>query len=418
VVRLPHFPPFLLPLIFINLTAHMALSGGRVAGSVYALKTGSAEYVVGVFMALFSIVAMFTALAVGRWVDRVGASRVMRIGVSLVVIGAWLPVFLLTVPTLFVTAVTIGFGFNILSVAAQHTVGHLVENVSPSQRLANFGWFALGHSASSTFGPFIAGIAIDQLSYRSAFALLAVSSCIAAFLVFMRARGLPGTHTEAQTQRLREHVTDEDATEAQEVVVVPKRKSVFDLLATSEMKRIYWVNMIMSTSWDLFIVMLPVFGVRQGFSASIIGAVFSLFALGTFVSRACMPWLAKRATEWEIIRIATAVIALTFVCTPWIDSVWLLMISGFVFGTSVGMSQPNMLSLVHTAAPSGRAGEAVGLRSLIGNSCSVAVPLAFGAALLPLGMHALLVGGGALFATAVPVAHRGVVARRRNTDTQ
>ncbi|MGL5001486.1 MAG: MFS transporter, partial [Casimicrobium sp.] len=342
-MRLPQFPPFLVPLIFINLTAHMALSGGRVAGSVFALKTGSAEYVVGVFMALFSIIPMFTALAIGRWVDRVGASRVMRIGVTLVVIGAWLPVALLTVPTLFVTAVMIGFGFNVLSVAAQHTVGHLVQNVSPSERLANFGWFALGHSASSALGPFIAGIVIDALSYRSAFALLAVSSCTAALLVFTKARGLPGAQSLKEVdpqQQGSARSTNEDATEAQEVVAKPTRRSVFDLLATSEMKRIYWVNMIMSASWDLFIVMLPVFGVRQGFSASVIGSVFSLFAVGTFISRACMPWLAQRASEWEIIRVVTVVIALVFLSMPWMSAAWLLMIAGFVFGLAVGLSQP------------------------------------------------------------------------------
>ena len=38
------FPPFLLPLILINLTGHMALSGGRVSGSLYVLKTGNPEY--------------------------------------------------------------------------------------------------------------------------------------------------------------------------------------------------------------------------------------------------------------------------------------------------------------------------------------------------------------------------------------
>ncbi len=388
----------------------MALSGGRVAGSVFALKSGAAEYVVGVFMALFSIIPMFTALAIGRWVDRAGASRVMRIGVALVVVGAWLPVALLTVPTLFVTAVMIGFGFNVLSVAAQHTVGHLVHDISPSERLANFGWFALGHSASSAIGPFVAGIAIDWLNYRSAFALLALSSCAAALLVFTQARGLPGAYTRSQ-QREGSAATDEDATEVQEVVVRPTRRNAFDLLATNEMKRIYWVSMIMSASWDLFIVMLPVFGVRQGFSASVIGTVFSLFALGTFVSRACMPWLAQRASEWEIIRVVTAMIVLVFVSLPWASEAWLLMIAGFVFGLAVGMSQPNMLSLIHTAAPAGRGGEAVGLRSVIGNSCSVFVPLAFGAALAPLGMHTLLVGSGMLFATAIPVAHRSVVAR-------
>ena len=40
------FPPFLLPLILINLTGHMALSGGRVSGLLYVLKTGNPEYLV------------------------------------------------------------------------------------------------------------------------------------------------------------------------------------------------------------------------------------------------------------------------------------------------------------------------------------------------------------------------------------
>jgi MFS family permease len=377
----------------------MALSGGRVAGSIFALKSGAAEFYVGIFMALFSIVPMFTALAVGRWVDRAGAPRVMRLGMALVVIGAWLPVVVLTVPTLFATAVLIGFGFNVMSVAAQHTVGHLVENVSPSQRLANFGWFALGHSASSTLGPLIAGVAIDQLGYRSAFALLALSSCVAAVLVATRTRGLPGAaklHTEAS--RASQTTDSADAS--------PKR-SAFDLLNDPALKRIYWVNLIMSASWDLFIVMLPIFGVRQGFSASTIGIVFSLFALGTFASRACMPWLAKRATEWEVVRVAVIVIALVFFALPWMHTEALLMAAGFVFGAAVGLSQPNMLSLVHAAAPAGRGGEAVGLRAVIGNSCSVTVPLVFGFAITPFGLSALLLAGGVFFSTAVPVAHRG-----------
>jgi MFS family permease len=412
-VRPSRFPPFLLPLIFISLTAHLALSGGRVAGSLFALKTGSAEYVVGVFMALFSVIPMFAALSVGRWVDRVGASRVMRIGMALVVLGAWLPVVVLTVPTLFATAVLIGFGFNILSIAAQHTVGHLTDQATASQRLANFGWYAMGHSVSSTLGPLMAGLLIDAFSFRSAFAALALCTCVAAYLVVTRARNLPAAPTFVSATAATISA-DEDATEAQAIVAKPERRSVLDLLKTSEMKRIYWVTMIMSASWDLFIVMLPVFGVRQGFSASVIGTVFSLFALGTFASRACMPWLSRRAREWEIIRVVVAVIAIVFLAMPWVTTAWLMMLAGFIFGAAVGLSQPNMLSLVHVAAPPGRGGEAVGLRSVVGNSCSVAVPLAFGAAVAPFGISALLVSGGLLFSTAVPVAHRSVRALHQN----
>src|SRR5438132_13978505 len=84
------FPPFLLPLIFINITGHIALSGGRLTGSLFILDNRYPEAFVGVFMALFSIVPVLTSLHIGRWVDSAGAVRAMRVGVALVVIGAWL----------------------------------------------------------------------------------------------------------------------------------------------------------------------------------------------------------------------------------------------------------------------------------------------------------------------------------------
>ena len=397
---LSRFPPFLLPLILINLTGHMALSGGRVTGSLFILKTGGAEYLVGVFMALFSIIGALTALSIGRWVDRTGAARVMRLGMALVLVGAWMPVVHLSLPTLLVMAVTIGFGFNVLSVAAQHTVGHLVSNASPKERLANFGWFALGHSASSTIGPFIAGVLIDLVSFRVAFAALALVACIAAWLVATRTKGLPGPHADPEA----EAATDDE----NEIREVPQKPRALDLFATPAMRRIYWVNMIMASAWDLFIVMLPVLGHRLGYSASVIGTVFSLFALGTFIARATMPWLSQRANEWQILRVAILVVSLVFMVLPWASVAPLLMAMGLLFGCSVGMSQPNMLSLLHAASPPGRGGEAVGLRSVLSNSCSVAVPLAFGAAVVPLGISALLVGGGAVFATGLFPAHRGV----------
>ena len=95
-------PPFLPALILINLTGHMALSGGRLTGSLFVLANGQPEAMVGLFMAMFSVIPVMTSLAIGRWVDRAGAARVMRAGIGLVMLGAWLPAVSythLTLPT-------------------------------------------------------------------------------------------------------------------------------------------------------------------------------------------------------------------------------------------------------------------------------------------------------------------------------
>ena len=264
---------------------------------------------------------------------------------------------------------------------------------------ANFGWFALGHSASSTLGPLLAGVLIDVLGFRAAFFALALVTCVAATLIVTRTAGLPRPKARADTAQSSERAT--------------RTPRVLDLLAGAELRRIYWVNAMTASAWDLFIVILPVLGHRLGYSASIIGTVFSLFALGTFAARAATPWLSRQVNEWQILRVATVVIALVFVLLPWAGAAWGLMLLGLVFGSAVGMSQPNMLSLLHSAAPSGRGGEAVGLRSVLSNSCSVLVPLGFGVALVPVGISALLLMGGALFASAIVVAHHGAKARHR-----
>jgi MFS family permease len=387
------FPPFLLPLIFINITGHMALSGGRLSGSLLILKEGNPEALVGVFMALFSVVPVMTSLATGRWIDRIGAARVLRLGMAFLLVGAWLPVVSLTLPSLLLTAVLIGFGFSVVSMAAQTTVGYLVQDATPAQRLANYGWFAMGHSASGVFGPFISGLLIDGFGFRYAFLAMALFSSVAAFLVLTRVRRLPG---------LLAPVRADDTS-------LPKQKNhVLDLLKTKEMRRIYWVNALSTTAWDLFIVMLPVLGYRLGYSAAVIGTVFSAFAVGTFSARAAMPWLAKRYREWEILRTSMVVIAAVFVVFPWATLASVLMLLGLIFGAAVGMTQPNMLSLLHRSAPPGRGGEAVGLRAVCGSACSVAVPLLFGAVVGGVGLPVLLLGGAVLFGTGVYPAHQGV----------
>ncbi len=368
----------------------MAMSGGRVSGSLFALSVGSPELVVGIFMAMFSVLPALAAMSIGRWVDRMGALPVIRFGVLAVLVGATVPVLWLSVPALFVMAVLIGFGFNAMSVASQHTVGAMARGQTAEQRLRNFGWYALGHSASSALGPFISGLLIDHVGFRAAFATMAGFSCVACWLVFKKLHKLPAA-AKAQA-------AGDDQ---------PKPQAWHDLLAAPELRRIYYVSMTLACTWDLFIVMLPVLGTRLGFSASVIGTVFSLFAVGTFVSRALMPWLSTRFREWQIMRAAMVIIALVFIALPWASAAAAFMLLGFLFGASVGFSQPNMLSLLHAAAPGGRGGEALGLRSLIGNGSSVMVPIAFGLAVGPLGVAPLLWAGATLISSALPAAHRG-----------
>ena len=58
----------------------------------------------------------------------------------------------------------------------------------------------------------------------------------------------------------------------------------------------------------------------------------------------------------------------------------------FVLGLALGSAQPNVMNILHTASPLGRAGEALGLRSAVLNTSQVVWPLTFGVVGTALGM--------------------------------
>lgn len=140
----------------------------------------------GVFTGLFAVVPLCSSLHVGRWIDRVGAARVLRRGTLLVLAGAWLPVLKLSIPTLFMMALLLGIGYNLVSMAGLHTAATLGDSGSSRQRLANYGWLGLGFSSSATLGPSIAGVLIDRHGFHVALFCMACCTLVAVALVFTR----------------------------------------------------------------------------------------------------------------------------------------------------------------------------------------------------------------------------------------
>lgn len=399
----PALRAFLAPLptlILVSLTAHMALSGGRLAGSLYALHTGAGTSWMGLFMGLFAVLPLLSSLSVGRWIDRRGAQHVMRRGVLLVCTGAWLPVLQLSMPMLFAMAMFLGIGFNLISMASLHAVGTLSNGHGNKRRLANYGWYGLGFASSATIGPSLAGVLIDHAGFRAAFAALALFSTTAVVLVFGALRTV-------------EALAAPPAPDAPASLQAAQRRQWNDLLRDPGLRRVFLVSVVLSAAWDLFGVMLPVVGTRMGYSASMVGAISSMFALGIFTSRAMTPLLATRFPEWVNVRAALAVIVLALLVWPWAAVPWAFMVLAYGLGVGLGLSQPNTLSLLHAATPADRAGEALGLRYFMGNCSSVLMPVVFGVGVGLVGVAPLLWAGAALVGSCLPATQRAIRQQRQ-----
>lgn len=372
----------LLQLILVSLTAHIALAGARITTSLYALSLHATEFTVGILIALFSLFPMLFAVPMGRLIDRVGMVKPMLGGCVAMGLGAALPSMISGLPVLYLATMLIGTGFMAVQVAAQHTVGAMS---TAEQRATNYSWLALGFSISGFCGPVLAGVIIDHAQYNIAY--MAFGGFAVAALALTASGRLKQIHVLPQEEN-------------------HSAGSALDLLRDSDMRRIYLVGTLLSSAWDLFTFVLPIHGTRSGFTASTIGLILGCFSAATFMVRLAMPWISRRLTEWQVLAAALILAALCYAVFPFMRQPLTLMIVAATLGVAVGSSQPNMLALLHHAAPAGRAAEAVGIRVTIGNACQFILPLAFGGAGAALGLHVVFWSMTLMIGAGVPVAWR------------
>jgi MFS family permease len=364
-------------LIGLGILNHTVLTGSRVTVSLYALSLGSPTFVVGTLMGLYAFLPMLLAVAAGRLTDRVGVRKPMLVGSCGVAVAAALPCFVSGIAPLFVTTSLLGVSFMLFQVATQNATGMFGH---PSERAKHFAMLALGYSVSGFCGPLVSGLMIDQASFAGTFALLALLPLIPVAVLSRDVLKLPGPRPVA-----------EDSPPG----------GVAELFRNRHLRRVFIVNALLAVAWDLHSFFIPVYGATIGLSASRIGVILAAFAAATFIVRLFMGWIARRFSEFEVLATALFVAALAYALFPFVKEVGPLIALSFALGLALGCAQPMVMSLLHSIAPAGRMGEAVGVRMSIINASTFAMPLLFGAVGSTLGLApvfwsigAALAGGG------------------------
>ncbi len=342
-------------LCLLVMLSHIAISGGRVAVSLTALQLGQGTLEVGILIAVFALLPMLFSIKAGRLIDDIGPWKPMRASIISVVIGTFLPVFWQSLTGLIIAATFVGVGHMTLQIAVQRQMGLS----SGEERLRNFSWLSLSMATSGLIGPLLAGVSIDYLGYRSVFALLALAPLAGLLGLLRMRRYLKDSHTKSPP--------------------VTQKQSVGDLLSSPSLRKVFVANMLLSTAWDTHTFVVPIFGVHVGLSPTTIGLILASFAAATIVIRLALPWVQHRVRPWQLINFALVVTALNFLLYPFFEKVWILVSLSFLLGLGLGSTQSSILALLQQHAPSGRAGEAFGLRMALINGCQVTLPLAFGA---------------------------------------
>ncbi|HET9579534.1 MAG TPA: MFS transporter [Usitatibacter sp.] len=364
-------------LVLTTVLAHVAFNGSRLTISLTALAMGATPLTVGVIMSLFAALPMALGIYAGRLVDRIGVRVPMIAAVSLLMASVVLPGLAPGLPPLFFAAAGAGSGFMMVHISVQHWIG---QSSTPENRKDNFSWLALGFSISNFIGPTSAGFSIDLLGSARTFQLLALSALGALAVLLSQRKRL--SHTPRRPRGGEDH-------------------STLELLRNEELRRVFIVTGLLASAWDLFVFVMPIYGTSIGLHASTIGLILGSFAAATFSIRLVLPWLQARVPEWPLITGTFAIACVAYALFPTVRTVPLLSTIAFILGLGLGATQPSIMSLIYATAPSGRAGEAVGVRTVVLNASHTVLPLAFGGLGTALGMTPVflsmsvaLAGGG------------------------
>jgi MFS family permease len=355
------------------------MAGMRMAAPLQALSEGYSEAAVGVLIALFALTQVFLALPAGRYADRHGLKRPVRFAVISASTGAGLAVAWPIFPVLCVAALMTGGAAGAAAIALQRHVGRAAETPTELKRV--FSWLAIGPAASNFLGPFAAGLVIDLAGYRAAFVLLAVLPLVA-WLWIRTARELPP--------------------------IAPLHASgparAWDLWRAPMFRRLLLVNWFLASSWDVHTFVVPVLGHERGFSASVIGTILGAFAVAAAAVRVVLPVVAARVAEWQLIVGAMVATAILFCVYPLLHAPLAMGLCSVLLGLALGCVQPMIMSMLHQITPGHRHGEAVGMRMLVINASSVAMPLLFGAAGAALGIASVFWVAGVIVGAGTRVA--------------
>jgi len=344
-----------------HVSLHACMAGMRLASPLMALREGYSALAVGILLSLFALTQVFLSLPAGRYTDRHGFKRPIRLAVGMASAGAALAFVWPVFPVLCLSALMTGGATGVASICLQRHIGRSAQ--STAQLKTMFSWLSIGPALANFVGPLVAGVLIDEGGFRWAFFCMACFPLMT-WLWVRRTHELPA-------------------------VVVPlggRKGRAWDLMREPMMRRLLLVNWLLSSCWDVHTFVVPVLGHQRGISASAIGAILGGFALAATAVRVVLPFLVAHLREWVVVTGAMACTATLFVIYPMVHTAWAMAVCSALLGLALGSVQPMIMSTLHQITPEDQHGEALGFRLMTLNISSALMPMMFGTAGATLGV--------------------------------
>jgi MFS family permease len=350
----------------------------RPAATYRALELDVPGFALGLLAASYAVFPLLLAVPTGGLVDRLGERRLMAIG-SAVVLSC--SVFLLlwgsSIVALVIGTALLGAG-QLACVVGQQAV--VANNAASSRMDSAFGYLTFAASLGQALGPLsisVVGGASIRPDTQAIFLLSAIMS-----LVLFASTFLISAHVSSRKKK---------------VAAAGGSGNALSLLKAPGVARALATSATVLAVVDLTVVYLPALGTARGLTAATVGAMLTVRAVFSMVSRLLLGRVARRIGRMKLLvvslSLSTGALAVAAIPMP----AWLLFVVMAVLGLGLGIGQPLTMSWLSAQAPAGQRGRALALR-LAGNRVGqVVLPSAIGVVAAGLG------AGGVFLASAVVV---------------
>jgi MFS family permease len=293
-----------------------------------ALELNATASTIGFIAAIYALFPVLLALTFGRLVGRVGEGRFVIFGTFFIGVSAAILLFADSLTILAIGAALSGLAHLACMVGGQT----MVALKSPTDKYEeHFGRYTFSASLGQMLGPILATLVAGSTgvipkSTSAAFALALALSALAMVPVI-------SWRNDAPTVVARKEETG-------------TLRAASNLLQKPGMFAAVFMSLAISSTADILVVFLPLYGNENQFSAFSIGVIISIRAATSMASRYFLGRLSARYSTKQLLVTSNAISVVACAAMAFAPNPWVLGAIVFVAGFSLGVGQPLTMSLI------------------------------------------------------------------------
>lgn len=331
----------------------------------YCREIGASKFMVGVIMAVFSLMQFLFTPFWGKLSDKYGRRPIIIISTLISTIAYLVFSYAVTIPLMILSRAFSGMGSGNIS-AAQ---AYISDITPPEKRAQSMGLIGAAFGLGFSIGPFLGGIIKAELGFEY-IGYIVAGLCVLNFVLAMFL--LPESLKEKSTKPFRL---------AESMVPVDKYVQVMKTPGKRELFLIYFIFTLAFLMFQSTAAML--WSDEYHYDDKEVSYIFSFIGISTAIIQGVLVGIMnKRFSEFSLIRTGNIIFMISLLLVPFIPGnlfvpLGLVVLFGMALGN--GMAWPSSLSVLSKMTDKHQQGQTLGLFQSFGSVGRVVGPLIGGA---------------------------------------